>query len=300
MSMIEFLRNLYIKINPLLKHPEYKKGFYRDICYTNYTRLRLWSYFLILFALSQLYSDLTITGIYALEQTEIFLKADIVLAFLAVISATESISANGLPTFLISVFSAATIFYIRGTCFFIFLLSSLGTLYFMLNGLLLDKTRIMTEYYSVIALVVIAWVVSKVIFTTRLNTFVASKQLELTNLNLDISLIESNQLKINNLLRNAFKFTYHGKVEFGYEAANNEFLFFVSDTGIGIDSQKREIIFERFRQGDESLKRSYGGIGLGLTISKGIVEQLGGKIWLDTLPPEGSKFCFTIPVNSSG
>src|SRR4030042_2191000 len=185
MSMIEFLRNLYIKINPLLKHPENKKGFYRDICYTNYTRLRLWSYFLILFALSQLYSDLTITGIYALEQTEIFLKADIVLAFLAVISATESISANGLPTFLMSVFSAATIFYIRGTCFFIFLLSSLGTLYFMLNGLLLDKTRIMTEYYSVIALVVIARVVSKVIFTTRLNTFVASKQLELTNLNLD-------------------------------------------------------------------------------------------------------------------
>ena len=68
----------------------------------------------------------------------------------------------------------------------------------------------------------------------------------------------------------------------------------MSDTGIGIDVGKREIIFERFRQGEESLKRSFGGTGLGLSISKGIVEQLGGKIWLDTTFHKGARFYFTI------
>jgi len=78
--------------------------------------------------------------------------------------------------------------------------------------------------------------------------------------------------------------------------------FFVKDTGVGIPTEQRKIIFERFRQGSESLDRSYEGIGLGLTISKSYVEMLGGKIWVESnsnnyLDVSGSIFYFTIPYN---
>ena len=85
MNLVKIFRNLIVKINPLSEHPEYKNEFFRDICYTNYARLRIWSYFVIIFAISQLYFDLTVKGIYSLHQTEIFLRADLVLAFLAII-----------------------------------------------------------------------------------------------------------------------------------------------------------------------------------------------------------------------
>ena len=81
--------------------------------------------------------------------------------------------------------------------------------------------------------------------------------------------------------------------------------FFVKDTGIGVSEQQKGIIFERFRQGSESLSRNYEGAGLGLSISKAYVELLGGKIWVDdysdsaisNIPGKriGSIFCFTIP-----
>ena len=67
---------------------------------------------------------------------------------------------------------------------------------------------------------------------------------------------------ICNLLDNAIKFTKFGEIEFGYNTAENNFLqFFVRDTGIGIQPDKHDIIFERFRQIDESLDREYGGNG---------------------------------------
>lgn len=101
---------------------------------------------------------------------------------------------------------------------------------------------------------------------------------------------------MNNLLGNAIKFTEKGFIEFGYRLHNeNEILFFIKDSGIGLQPEKMKMIFERFRQGQESSTKEYGGTGLGLTISKRLVELLGGKIWVESVLNEGSVFFFTLP-----
>jgi len=101
-----------------------------------------------------------------------------------------------------------------------------------------------------------------------------------------------------NLIKNAIKFTPLGFVEFGFEKKNNFLAFFVKDSGIGISDEQKEFIFERFRQGNDSLTRNYEGSGLGLSISKAYVEMLGGKIWFDSEYGKGSVFHFIIPYNS--
>lgn len=100
---------------------------------------------------------------------------------------------------------------------------------------------------------------------------------------------------LSNLIVNAMKFTEKGLVKYGCEIKDNDIQFYVSDTGIGIPQELHEKIFERFRQSDLSISRKYGGTGLGLSISKSYVELMGGKIWLESRPGEGSTFYFTIP-----
>ncbi len=103
---------------------------------------------------------------------------------------------------------------------------------------------------------------------------------------------------LNNLLSNALKFTESGEIVFGYSYKGQKYLlFYVRDTGIGIREEKINIIFERFRQSEESNTRDYGGTGLGLSISKGLVELLGGKIGVNSVLGQGSTFYFTIPYN---
>jgi CheY-like chemotaxis protein len=72
--------------------------------------------------------------------------------------------------------------------------------------------------------------------------------------------------------------------------------FFVKDTGIGIDKKYHNVIFNIFRQVDDTNTRKYGGTGIGLSIAKRIVEMLGGEIWLESEPGKGSVFYFTIPL----
>ncbi len=100
---------------------------------------------------------------------------------------------------------------------------------------------------------------------------------------------------LTNLVKNAIKFTHLGIIEFGYEKKNEYLEFFVKDTGVGILDEKKELIFERFRQGSELLTRNYEGAGLGLSISKAFVELLGGKLWVVSEFGQGSEFYFTIP-----
>jgi PAS domain S-box-containing protein len=100
---------------------------------------------------------------------------------------------------------------------------------------------------------------------------------------------------LNNLLSNAFKFTEKGKIEFGYHSVPGFIRFYVKDSGIGISKDSREAIFQRFNQADISFTRKFGGSGLGLTISKGLVELMGGDITLDSEVGVGSTFYFTIP-----
>ncbi|MDF1516628.1 MAG: HAMP domain-containing sensor histidine kinase, partial [Lutibacter sp.] len=89
-----------------------------------------------------------------------------------------------------------------------------------------------------------------------------------------------------NLVKNAIKFTNSGAIQFGYQLKNDsmpaELEFFVKDTGEGVLFEQKELIFERFRQGSDSLTRNYEGAGLGLPISKAFVEMLGGKIWVES------------------
>lgn len=113
-------------------------------------------------------------------------------------------------------------------------------------------------------------------------------------INTDFSILKR---AIINLLDNAFKFTHIGKVEFRFVFTNeNTLIFSVADTGIGIAPENKDLIFGNFRQVEETLNRNYEGIGLGLSISKGLVELLDGKIWFESQVNIGSTFFIEIPL----
>ncbi|MCF8370249.1 MAG: response regulator [Bacteroidales bacterium] len=105
---------------------------------------------------------------------------------------------------------------------------------------------------------------------------------------------------IANLIGNALKYTEKGRIEFGFSIEKEGAIrFFVKDSGIGIPKSMQQHIFDRFRQVDESHTRGFGGTGLGLTISKNLVNLLGGEIWLESEPGAGSTFYFTLPFDSN-
>jgi signal transduction histidine kinase/DNA-binding response OmpR family regulator len=103
-----------------------------------------------------------------------------------------------------------------------------------------------------------------------------------------------------NLLGNSLKFTEQGSLTVRVEPDSEEgcLRFAVVDTGIGIPPEKLGRIFESFAQADSSTTRKYGGTGLGLNISKRIVERMGGRIWVESKPGEGSIFFFTVNLPS--
>jgi len=101
-----------------------------------------------------------------------------------------------------------------------------------------------------------------------------------------------------NLVNNALKFCSEGDVILSCRYSSTlGLLFCVSDTGIGIPKDKQDLIFERFRQVDESMSRKYGGTGLGLAICRSIVELLGGTIWVESDAGKGASFYFTLPYD---
>jgi len=119
---------------------------------------------------------------------------------------------------------------------------------------------------------------------------------------MDIILADEERIKqvMSNLIGNAIKYTDTGEIKFGYgikeESNENPMIeFYVSDTGVGIEKEKHQVIFERFRQLEYSNTRKYGGNGLGLSISKEIANLMGGDIYLKSTPGEGSVFYFTLP-----
>ncbi len=115
---------------------------------------------------------------------------------------------------------------------------------------------------------------------------------------------DPNRLKqvLRNLLENAYKFTEKGTIEIGVtsygEDNRNYILFYVKDSGIGIPEDKMDEIFDRFRKLDMNTDKYYSGVGLGLSISKKIVENLGGRIWAESKKGEFSKFIFIIPIET--
>ncbi|SDW26153.1 PAS domain S-box-containing protein [Lutibacter oricola] len=119
---------------------------------------------------------------------------------------------------------------------------------------------------------------------------------DLAFINVDKSKLDS---ILSNLLKNAIKFTKKGNIHFGYELITKEgitfYKFFVEDTGIGIPNNRLKAIFNRFEQADIEDEEAFQGSGLGLAISKSYVTMLRGKIWVESINNQGSKFYFTIP-----
>lgn len=117
----------------------------------------------------------------------------------------------------------------------------------------------------------------------------------------DLPMVSSDQQKleliVSNLLANAIKFTpAQGKIWVDGQIEDNNIKVSVCDTGIGIAEEEFSKIFERFYQVENSLNREHNGIGLGLSIVKGIINRFAGEIWVESILGEGSKFTFTIPV----
>ncbi len=114
----------------------------------------------------------------------------------------------------------------------------------------------------------------------------------------NVILTDEGKLKqiFNNLIHNAVKFTDRGKVEFGFHELNNDYIVFrVTDTGMGIPADMQDKIFKRFQKASFNPDVIYDGIGLGLTIIKGLIDLLDGKIWLNSKPGQGSTFFVSIP-----
>ena len=102
---------------------------------------------------------------------------------------------------------------------------------------------------------------------------------------------------IINLVNNAVKFSPDGSsIYLRARKEENDVLFEVQDYGRGIPKNKQKKIFETFYQVDSGIDRKYGGVGLGLSISRGIVLTHGGHMWVDSTVGEGSTFRFTLPL----
>ena len=101
---------------------------------------------------------------------------------------------------------------------------------------------------------------------------------------------------LNNLLSNALKFTDKGRIHLQVQSVNNgsQLQFSVKDSGIGMNAEQCLNLFKPFSQVDESSSRKYGGAGLGLSICKNLVELMGGTIWVESIPGQGTTFHFTI------
>lgn len=105
---------------------------------------------------------------------------------------------------------------------------------------------------------------------------------------------------LSNLINNALKFTDSGTIRFGYRMLKEDdkcgcVQFFVEDSGIGIPENAHHLIFERFRKAKTSEDKIYRGTGLGLFISKHLIEKLNGTIWVESEPDSGSKFLINLP-----
>jgi len=102
---------------------------------------------------------------------------------------------------------------------------------------------------------------------------------------------------LTNLLGNAIKFTKEGYIHFGYKTDGTDLYFWVKDSGIGIPQEMHDVVFQRFRQVDDTFFREEEGSGLGLSISKSIVELMNGTIGVSSEQGHGAEFFFRIPFN---
>ena len=149
--------------------------------------------------------------------------------------------------------------------------------------------------------VLLSELVDEVIRTSRI--LIKDKPVELVadlSEHLPMLMADEKRLRqiLKNLISNAIKFTQQGKIQvFAHLSADHsQVQISVKDSGVGISPDNQKMIFERFRQVDNSLTRQVGGTGLGLPISRQLIEMHGGQIWLNSAVGQGSTFSFTIPT----
>ncbi len=124
-----------------------------------------------------------------------------------------------------------------------------------------------------------------------------------TNIQEDLPTLDIDRTRIRqvlvNLLTNAYRYAQSGSVELNAEVKGEEVFISVCDSGPGIPPEKLPFIFDEFYQADSSLSRKAGGVGLGLTISRRLVEAHNGRIWVESQPGNGSKFIFALPCSGA-
>lgn len=142
--------------------------------------------------------------------------------------------------------------------------------------------------------------ITKIVQTFQLAIASNKNVRVVTKLGATAILVTADQVRLEqilrNLLANAIKFTDDGVIEVDCEKRNDFYIFSVKDTGIGIHLEHQLAIFERFRKIDNSKQYLHRGTGIGLFLSKQLVELLGGKIWVESEVGVGSTFYFTIPA----
>ncbi len=129
------------------------------------------------------------------------------------------------------------------------------------------------------------------------------KEIKLTySIDETLNFIYSDEIRIKqilkNLISNALKFTHKGSVKLLVKDKNEEVIFLVEDQGIGIEKDKLEFIFDRFKQADDTTTKKYGGTGLGLSISKELIKLLKGDISVQSIINIGTKIKVTLPKNN--
>jgi len=133
---------------------------------------------------------------------------------------------------------------------------------------------------------------------------VKGKSIELiSEIPANIPLVKADEERVyqifNNLIGNAIKFTEEGEINIGAIQKEENILIQVKDTGIGIPPDKLNDVFNSFEQVDSSETREYGGTGLGLTVTKQLIELQGGSIWIESEPEKGTIVNFTLPKSES-
>lgn len=153
---------------------------------------------------------------------------------------------------------------------------------FLLNSLLLDIKTFFDKDYSVMS---------------KGLEIILKPGLPDENSRIEIDKTRLKQVLVN-LVKNACKFTEEGYVEIGYHQQESDIVFYVKDTGVGMEAVQSEFVFERFMQVATKVTSNEDGVGLGLTISKAIINQFKGEIWVESEPGQGSIFYFNIPLKS--
>jgi signal transduction histidine kinase len=137
---------------------------------------------------------------------------------------------------------------------------------------------------------------------TTIEPLTKEKGLTLTyNIDPTIDHIYADRAKIRqvllNILGNAVKFTSKGGIQLDITAGKDKYIFSVTDTGIGIEKENLEVIFDSFIQVGPAQIAGYAGTGLGLAVCRQFIEMQGGRIWAESEPGKGSRFIFTLPKN---